>query len=132
MTVVAATGNEYDGSGDGLLPDYPAAYAGVIGVGASAVFDSQANDYAAITSETVAHVLELRTDAARAGRRLVSDPANDCSTPSSPCDLLHWIEGYSTTTAGLPADRCSESQGVCAVLFNGTSQATPQVAGRSR
>ena len=54
-------------------------------------------------------------------------PGGDASAGDS--DLLHWIEGYSTTTAAFAADRCSNSGGVCRVLFTGTSQATPQVAG---
>jgi len=129
VTVVAANGNEYDGQGDGLLPDYPAAYAGVVAVGASAVFDSQANDYAAITSETVASYSNSDPTLLAPGGDSLSDPPQDCSTSTSPCDILHWIEGYSTTTAGFPGDRCMIQDGVCPALFNGTSQATPQVAG---
>lgn len=131
VTVVAANGNEYGNSseGGGLLPDYPAAYAGVIAVGASAVFDSQANDYAAITSETVASYSNSDPTLLAPGGDSLSDPPQDCSTSSSPCDILHWIEGYSTTTAGFPGDRCTIQDGVCPALFNGTSQATPQVAG---
>jgi len=129
VTVVAANGNEYDGTGDGTLPDYPAAYPGVIGVGASAVTDSSANNYSAITSEFVASYSNSNPTLVAPGGDASIDPTTDCSTANSPCDVLHWIEGYSTTTAGLPADRCSDTGGVCAVLFNGTSQATPQVAG---
>lgn len=120
VTVVAANGNEFDNSGDGTLPDYPAAYPGVIAVGASAVFDSTPNDYAAITSETVASY-------SNSSPTLLA-PGGDASSDEDQ-DILHWIEGYSTTTAGYPPDRCTEDNGVCAVLFNGTSQATPQVAG---
>jgi hypothetical protein len=128
VTVVAANGNEFDGTGDGTLPDFPAAYPGVIAVGASAVFDSQANTYSAITSEQVASYSNSGPTLVAPGGDAGADPAADCSTSNSPCDLLHWIEGFSTTSAGLPADRCTNSGGVCAVLFNGTSQATPQVA----
>lgn len=128
VTVVAANGNEFDSTGDGTLPDFPAAYPGVIAVGASAVFDSQANTYSAITSEQVASYSNSGPTLVAPGGDAGADPAADCSTSNSPCDLLHWIEGFSTTSAGLPADRCTNSGGVCAVLFNGTSQATPQVA----
>jgi hypothetical protein len=130
VTVVAAAGNEFDNSGDGTAPDYPAAYPGVIAVGASAVFDSTMNDYNAITSETVASYSNSGPTLLAPGGDSLSDPPSDCSTSSSPCDILHWVEGYSTTSAGLPGDRCSGSLpgGVCAALFNGTSQATPQVA----
>jgi len=129
VTVVAAAGNEYDGQGNGLLLDYPAAYPGVIAVGASAVFDSTPNSYSSITSETVASYSNSGPTLLAPGGDSLSDPANDCTGGNNPCDVLHWIEGYSTTSAGLPADRCSNTNGVCSVLFNGTSQATPQVAG---
>ncbi len=128
VTVVAAAGNEFDNIGDGAQPDYPAAYPGVIAVGASAVFDSTPNSYASITSETVASYSNSGATLLAPGGDSLSDPATDCQG-TNPCDILHWIEGYSTTSAGLPADRCTEDNGVCAVLFNGTSQATPQVAG---
>jgi hypothetical protein len=130
VTVVAANGNEFDNSGDGLLPDYPAAYPGVIAVGASAVFDSQMNDYAAITSETVASYSNSDPTLLAPGGDALNDPPQNCSSnPNAPCDILHWIEGYSTNTAGFPGDRCTVVDNVCPVLFNGTSQATPQVAG---
>jgi hypothetical protein len=129
VTVVAAAGNEFDNSGvNGIQPDFPAAYAGVIAVGASAVFDSSMNNYNAITSEVVASYSNSGPTLVAPGGDAGADPAADCSTSTSPCDVLHWIEGFSTTSAGLPADRCTNSGGVCAVLFNGTSQATPQVA----
>ncbi len=119
VTVVAAAGNEFDGMGGGLSLDYPAAYPGVIAVGASAVTDSQANSYASITSEGAASY-------SNSGPTLLA-PGGD-ATGGNDNDILHWIEGYSTMSAGLPADRCSDSGGVCTTLFNGTSQATPQVA----
>jgi hypothetical protein len=129
VTVVAAAGNEFDNQGNGTLLDYPAAYPGVIAVGASAVFDSAMNNYADITSETVASYSNSGPTLLAPGGDSLSDPATDCSNSTAPCDRLHWIEGYSTTSAGLPADRCSNTGGVCSVLFNGTSQATPQVSG---
>ncbi len=119
VTVVAANGNEF-GTADGNQPDYPAAYPGVIAVGASAVTDSAANTYGAITGETIASY-------SNSGPTLVA-PGGDASGTSD-TDILHWIEGYSTTTAAYPPDRCTNTGGVCRVLFNGTSQATPQVAG---
>jgi Subtilase family len=119
VTVVAADGNE----GPGAPPDYPAAYAGVIAVGASSVTDSTANTYSAITSENVAsYSNDSPTLVAPGGDALADDP-------NLPPDYLHWIAGYGTTTANATFDRCSNSGGVCEVLFNGTSQATPQVSG---
>ena len=119
VTVVAAAGNEF-GSSDGAQPDYPGAYPGVIAVGASAVQDNNVGSYASITGETVASY-------SNSGATLVA-PGGDASG-SSDSDVLHWIENYSTTTAAYAPDRCSNSGGVCRALFNGTSQATPQVAG---
>jgi len=120
VTVVAAAGNEFDNGPDGLLPDYPAAYPGVIAVGASAVQDSQANNYASITSEGPASY-------SNSGATLLA-PGGDATSDNDP-DLLHWIEGYSTASYGYPLDTCyTEIVGVCTVFFNGTSQATPQVA----
>ncbi|HYZ17433.1 MAG TPA: S8 family serine peptidase [Candidatus Acidoferrum sp.] len=119
VTVVAAGGNEFQ-QGTGNLPDFPAAYPGVIAVGASAVQDTVADNFNSITAETVASY-------SNSGVTLVA-PGGDANGTSD-TDTLHWIEGYSTTTAGLPANQCSNSGGVCAVLFNGTSQSTPQVAG---
>jgi hypothetical protein len=118
VTVVAAAGNE----GPGSPPDYPAAYPGVIAVGASAVDDTVANVYASITDEKVAsYSNDSPALVAPGGDALADDPNG---TP----DQLHWITGYSTTTAGKIDDRCTGNQGVCEVLFNGTSQATPQVS----
>ena len=116
VVVVAADGNE----GAGAPPDYPAGYAGVVAVGASSVVDAVANTYASITSEQVA---SYSNDTPT----LVA-PGGDANGTSD-TDLLHWITGYGTTTAGLPGDRCSNTNNVCVLLFNGTSQATPQVSG---
>ncbi len=91
----------------------------MIGAGASAVTDTTANVYSSITGETVA---SYSNDSPA-----ILAPGGDASSDTDP-DYLHWIEGYSTTTAAVPADRCSNSGGVCATLFNGTSQATPQVS----
>ncbi len=121
VTVVAANGNEYgDGTTDGNQSDYPAAYPGVIAVGASAVGTHSANVYSSIANETVASY-------SNSGPTLVA-PGGDAGNADG-TDRLLWIEGYSTTTAAYQPDQCSDSGGVCRVLFNGTSQATPQVAG---
>ncbi|HTJ27652.1 MAG TPA: S8 family serine peptidase [Candidatus Limnocylindria bacterium] len=121
VTVVAANGNEYPGS-DGQQPDFPAAYAGVIAVGASAVSDDNVGaSYSAIKADTVASY-------SNSGPTLVA-PGGDANGNVNDSDPLHWITGYDTTTAGVSANACSNQAGVCAALFNGTSQATPQVAG---
>lgn len=118
VTVVAADGNEYTGS----PPDYPAAYAGVIAVGASSVTNSTQDSYSSITAENVASYSNDSPTLVAPGGDAFSDPAGYI-------DYLHWITGYGTTTATLPGDQCTMSQGFCIVLFNGTSQATPQVSG---
>jgi hypothetical protein len=118
VTVVAAAGNEFP-SADGAVPDYPAAHPGVIAVGASTVADSTPNVYNAITAESA-------TSYSNSGATLLA-PGGD-PQGSGDTDRLHWIEGYSTSTAAFAADRCSGANGVCAGLFAGTSQATPQVA----
>ncbi len=122
VSVVAAAGNEYgDGSSDGNQPDFPAGYPGVIAVGASAIGNHTANSYSSITNETVASY-------SNSGPTLVA-PGGDAGADTTGNDRLLWIEGYSTTTAAYAPDQCTNSGGVCRVLFNGTSQATPQVAG---
>jgi hypothetical protein len=118
VAVVAADGNE----GPGFPPDYPAAYPGVIAAGASSVTDAVPNTYASITSENVASYSNDSPTIVAPGGDALSDPT------TAPTDYLHWIAGYGTTTANKPEDRCSNSGSVCVVLFNGTSQATPQVS----
>ena len=124
VVVVAAAGNECPGQ-DGNQPDYPAAYPGVIAVGASAVQNTVKNDYTTITAETIAYY-------SNSGATLVA-PGGDASNddPNASPDFLHWIEGYSTTTDPFVLDQCQNAgtPKVCRILFNGTSQATPQVAG---
>jgi Subtilase family len=117
VTVVAAGGND-----KGSTPDFPGGYPGVISVGATTVQDTQANNYLAITSETIASY-------SNSGVTLVA-PGGDPSGTSDN-DLLHWIEGYSTTTANFPGDKCSTPTPptACRALFAGTSQATPLVTG---
>jgi subtilisin family serine protease len=123
VTVVAANGNEYAASPttSGSAPDTPAAYPGVIGVGASSNQHAAPNVYGSIASETIASY-------SNSGPTLVA-PGGDPPANDTGSDVLNWIEGYGTTTAAYPPDQCSNSGGVCRVLFAGTSQATPQVTG---
>jgi subtilisin family serine protease len=118
VTVVAAGGNS-----TGSTPDYPGADPGAISVGASSVVDAVANTYSSILSETVASY-------SNSGVTLVA-PGGDPSG-SNDNDVLHWIEGFDTTTPGLGIQQCSSPGSPftnCRALFAGTSQATPQVAG---
>ncbi|HEX3463813.1 MAG TPA: S8 family serine peptidase [Candidatus Elarobacter sp.] len=129
-TVVAAAGNNRDGkdsSGDGfqhLNLDYPAGYPGVISVGASDLVDNGSGDYSAST-EAVAPYSQ-----AGVGLSVVAPGGN--ATGGSDNDILHWIWNYYSTAA---TDPCTYGNGTlahiptnCTALFNGTSQATPQVS----
>lgn len=117
VVVVAAGGND-----SAAVPDYPGGYPGVIAVGASAVSDGNSGVYSQISAEPIASY-------SNSGVTLVA-PGGD-TTSTSDQDLLHWIEGYSTSTAAFAADKCNTPSPAtsCLVLFNGTSQATPQVSG---
>ena len=124
VTVVAAAGNgNADGVGQPRL-DFPAADAGVIAVGASALCDGGSpRDYAA-SYEYVASYSNYTTDKAKT--YLVA-PGGDPSSQQIGCpvfsciDYLQWIYNlYSTTAFG------GGSQNV---LIAGTSMAAPHVAG---
>jgi subtilisin family serine protease len=130
VTVVAAAGNDADGGETGTphtVLDYPAAYDGVIAVGASALRDNNTGAFAGST-EYVAPYSQYGP-----GLGLVApggDPAN--GSDSNP---LHWIWNYSTSTANFPSDQCTYGHGTlphvptnCTAFFAGTSQATPQVS----
>lgn len=121
VVVVAAAGNEYPGTG-GDAPDYPAGYANVIAVGASAVGTHTAKVYSSIANEVVASY-------SNSGPTLVA-PGGDAGSSSNNNDPLLWIEGYGSRTTPFQTVQCKDQTptGVCALLFNGTSQATPQVA----
>ncbi|HTJ27653.1 MAG TPA: S8 family serine peptidase [Candidatus Limnocylindria bacterium] len=136
-TVVAAAGNNRDGQdgGDGLQHnnlDYPAAYAGVIAVGASQLNDNNTGTYSTST-ESVAPYSQSGV-----GLALVAPGGDALNDPSSGNpDLLHWIWNYYSTAASpsTGGQACTYGQGSlptapenCTALFNGTSQATPQVS----
>jgi Subtilase family len=139
-TVVAAAGNNRDGmdaNGDtipGSNPpvhykhtnlDYPAGYADVISVGASALKDNDTGNYT-IATEYVAGYSQTGVNLS-----LVA-PGGDANAVGTDSDLLHWIWNYYSTQANQP---CLYEHGTlphiptnCTALFNGTSQATPQVS----
>lgn len=124
VTVVAAAGNDRDGrgcSGGGQTLEYPAAYDGVISVGASALDD------AAPYSENPKEVVASYSNSAP--NLTVVAPGGDPASPSDG-DVLHWITNISTSTSADPAYACAGSDApLCALSFSGTSQATPHVAG---
>jgi subtilisin family serine protease len=120
VVVVAAAGNESAGQ-----LDCPAADAGVLAVGASALDDS------GTVKEVVASYSNFLTTNG-SGHYLVA-PGGDPSG-SSDNDDLHWIENIYSKTAVQAGDcqpdlNSTSSTIDCRILIAGTSQATPHVAG---
>jgi uncharacterized protein (DUF2141 family) len=130
VVVVAAAGNDADGGESGTphsVLDYPAAYDNVIAVGATGLHDT-ANP-GSFTGAT-----EAVTSYSQSGPGLgVVAPGGDAT--GSDTSPLHWIWNYSTSTANFGSgpgngDKCSTPSPPtsCTALFEGTSQATPQVS----
>jgi len=125
VTVVAAAGNDADGGESGTphtVLDYPAAYDGVIAVGATGDRDNGTGNWRTST--------EYVTSYSQYGPGLgVVAPGGDpgAGNDGSP---LHWIWNYSTSTAAFAGDKCSTPSPAtsCTAYFAGTSQATPQVS----
>ena len=121
VTVVAGSGDE----GNDTL-DYPAAYDGVISVGASAVNDtSTPGSY--IGSGNYEYVPAYSNVSSALG--LVA-PGGDPSSASD-TDGIHWIANSYTTQpfAGGPACAAGTVPAACALLSSGTSPTAAQVAG---
>jgi subtilisin family serine protease len=135
VSVVAAAGNERSGiSGDANCAkgsstvDLPAAYDGVIAVGASKLDDTQSPGVpSGLNTEAVASYSNSGP-----GLTLVApggDPTPaDTAAGATTADFLHWIAGLYSTTAADPAVRCKNKED-CRALFAGTSQASPHAAG---
>ena len=126
VTVVAAAGNE-----SATTLDVPAAYDGVLSVGATSLADGGANG-SNVAGGSGASPTEYVPSYSNAGPGLaVVAPGGD-PNGAGDTDYLHWIFNDSTTTAALPSDQCSVVTipgDVCKSLFAGTSQATPHVSG---
>jgi subtilisin family serine protease len=132
VVVVAAAGNERSGTstttpcaGGSSTIDFPAAYDGVISVGASAM-----NDRGGATNPQLATEYVASYSNSGPGLTLVApggDPSAAEMTEAAAPDPLHWIDNLYTTTAANPAHRCPDPSD-CTALFSGTSQATPHVA----
>ncbi len=115
VVVVAAAGNEAPAC---TRLSYPAGYAGVIAVGASAINDST-------PSHLVEYVASYSNYSASPTNALtLVAPGGDPSGNRDP-DQLHWITNIYSKSAKAPA--CNSQP--CEVLIAGTSQATPHVAG---
>jgi thermitase len=134
VVVVAAAGNERAGSsssashcrGGTSTIDFPAAFPGVISVGATSLNDAADPMNPATATEYVASYSNSGP-----GLSLVApggDPtAAEIASTGTP-DILHWIFNLYSTTAADPSERCADKSD-CKALFAGTSQATPHVSG---
>ena len=122
VSVVAASGDER-ASGATTI-DFPAAYDGVIAVGASALNDNAFPGDANAAKEYVASYSN-----AGPGLTLVA-PGGD-PQGASDNDQIHWIENAYTTQAypGTPACAAGTPPSDCGVRFAGTSMAAAHVAG---
>lgn len=122
VVVVAAAGNE---SANHL--DCPAAYPGVIAVGASALEGSGTS----VTEGAASYTNWVDSSGPGGGGAYLIAPGGD---PSGDGDSnnLHWIENIYSGTAvqqGTCGTDLSGKPGDCRILIAGTSQATPHVAG---
>ena len=134
VLVVAAAGNERNQGVQGL--DYPAAYPGVMAVGATALNDNNACAGAIWPNVSAACSAALPTADTPAPGEFVASysnsgpglgvvaPGGDPSG-SSDSDDLHWISNLYSTTGSPP---CS-TPATCYTLIAGTSMATPHVTG---
>jgi hypothetical protein len=124
VTVVAASGDD-GASSTGL--DFPAAYDGVISVGASAV-----NDTTTPGVVNGAGNFEFVPAYSNAGPGLTLVAPGGWGPQSSPdTDLIHFIENVYTTTpfAGDPVCTGAATPADCRADYFGTSAASAQVAG---
>lgn len=139
VVVVAAAGNEATNT-----LDFPAAYDGVLSVGASALEDDAPSTaktllYNPSYSEFVpkyANSAPTMALVAPGGGCRNSPGCDSQDVPgTSDNDYNHWIFNISTSTAIPTADQCTNQPDVpggqpdCKALFVGTSQATPHVSG---
>ena len=133
VVVVGSAGNEASGTssdagcarGSSTI-DFPAAYDGVISVGATSLNDSAAPLNPALAAEYVAGYSNSGP-----GLTLVApggDPSAADESQSNPADILHWVYNLYTTTAANPKERCADASD-CTALYAGTSQAAPHVSG---
>ena len=134
VLVVAAAGNERSQGVQGL--DYPAAYPGVMSVGATAISDGNACAGATWPNVTATCSAALPTaDTPAPGEYVASysnsGPGLGVVAPggdpggSNDTDDLHWIANLYSTTGSPP---CT-TPATCYTLIAGTSMATPHVTG---
>lgn len=125
VVVVAAAGNERSGQGgsgcgSANTIDFPAAYPGVVSVGATSLLDNGSQDPTTATEAVASY--------SNSGPGLaVVAPGGDPSS-NTDGDPLHWITNLYSNTVADPTQRCMGPP-PCLALFAGTSQATPHVSG---
>ncbi len=120
VVVVAAAGNERSATDPNPGVDFPAAYDGVIAVGATSLNDNNSGNPVGATEYVASY--------SNVGPQLsVVAPGGDPSS-SNDTDPLHWIENLYTTTPFDPSQSCSDKND-CLALYAGTSQASPHVSG---
>jgi hypothetical protein len=119
VAVIAASGDE----GTANTIDYPAAYSGVIAVGASALNDSAFPGDAGAATEYVATY-------SNSGPGLTMVAPGGEPTGTSDTDQIHWIENLYTTQPWPGTPACAAGSGpTCGARFDGTSMAAAHVAG---
>ncbi len=138
VTVVAASGNGDSNNNAESTVDFPAAYDGVISVGASSLVDGYSGNGNPIgftpSTGAITGAYETVASYSNYGPNLsVVAPGGDTlrSGNTSESDLLHWIVNDDSTIAADPTDQCNirTSPDVCTTAVEGTSQATPHVTG---
>jgi subtilisin family serine protease len=128
VVVVAAAGNE----GSGSL-DYPAAYDGVISVGATSLNDGSPGGngtpaYSSSFPDTIASFSNYGPQLSLVAPGGDPTTADLNATSLSTTDLNHWITNLYSTQVADPTQQCA-SKSDCFAVYAGTSQATPHVAG---
>lgn len=122
VVVVAAAGND----GKAAL-DCPAAYPGVIAVGADGISDS------GTIKEVVASYSNYSTAGLQSGGGAYLVAPGGTASGSADSDDLHWIENITSSQQSGASGFCSvDAAGAsndCRGLFAGTSQATPHITG---
>ena len=121
VVVVAAAGND----GTSYL-GCPAAYPGVIAVGASGLTDSGS------PPELVASYSDYTSTQPSGGGAYLVAPGGT-ATSGNDSNNLHWIANITSSQQFDPSQFCgidyNGQSGDCQALYTGTSQATPHVAG---
>ena len=133
VSVVAASGNGDSNNVALATVDFPAAYDGVISVGASSIIDNNTGSWNPATGVFTGAPESVASYSNYGPNLSVVAPGGDTTlaSNSSSSDDLHWIVNDSTQTANFAADKCRPVSlpQVCGFKFQGTSQSTPHVAG---